>query len=147
MENGTGAKAQRGGRARFAFATDFQLKKLREVLHQNWKRLPPEVDSAPRIDLGVVWSERAGVRRVVTDRAAELLIERERTYLPYQVCLSELLFGAPLYTRRREVLGLPPIEPAKTAVTTVTPVGTTAPAPRTAPSGGGGASGGRPGSP
>ena len=58
-----------------------------------------------RIDIEVHWSEKAGVQRVVTDSDAELIVGRESFALPYQVCLSELLFGAPLYRQRRLMAG------------------------------------------
>ncbi|MES1210622.1 MAG: hypothetical protein ABUS79_32190 [Pseudomonadota bacterium] len=133
VEKVSGEKTIRGGQARYAFATDFQLKKLREVMKENWTRLPPEFDAATRIDLGVTWSERSGVRRVVTDRAAEVFIERERFYLPYHVCLSELLFGAPLYEERRKVLGLPALEAPATTTTTTTVATPSRPAGPTSP--------------
>jgi hypothetical protein len=95
-----------GGKNRFAFDSEFQLKHLRRVLNDNWKGLPDNVASANRLDLEVHWSERAGVRRVVTASDAELIIGRESFALPYHVCLSELLYGDPLYHQRREMLGL-----------------------------------------
>ncbi|HEX3695873.1 MAG TPA: hypothetical protein VH374_10820 [Polyangia bacterium] len=96
-----------GGKALMAFSGDFQLKNLRRVLHENWKRLPDEVTTAKKIELEVSWTEKAGVRRVVTERDAEMIINRKLFYLPYHVCLSELLYGEPLYRQRREMLGLP----------------------------------------
>ncbi len=92
----------RGGRARFAFQTDFQLQTVRRILTENWKRLPDKVSTARRIDLEVQWSSKAGVRRVVTEVDADLLIGGATWKLPYHVCLSELLFGEPLYRQRRE---------------------------------------------
>src|SRR5215475_6794595 len=86
-------------------ATEFQLKELRRVLNENWKSLPEPVAKADRVDIEVHWSEKAGVQRVVTDSDAELIVGRESFALPYQVCLSELLFGAPLYRQRRLLAG------------------------------------------
>jgi hypothetical protein len=111
-------KGHLSGRARYAFETDVQLQAIRQVLNENWRRLPDDVATAPRIDIEVQWSERSGVRRVVMDRDADLIIGRTQTSLPYHVCLSELLFGEPLYKERRVALGLgalpspPPLIPA-----------------------------------
>jgi hypothetical protein len=99
----------RSGRSRFAFDSPFQLQAVRQVLNENWTRLPDDVASAPRIELEVSWSERSGVRRVVTNQDAELTVARAPTALPYHVCLSELLFGEPLYHERRVSLGLGPL--------------------------------------
>jgi hypothetical protein len=97
----------RGGKALVAFSGDFLLGHLRRVLNENWQRLPAAVATAKKIELEVYWSEKAGVRRVVTEREAEMIINRQSYYLPYHVCLSELLYGEPLYRQRREMLGLP----------------------------------------
>jgi hypothetical protein len=99
-------KRIQGGKNRFAFDSEFQLKHLRRVLNDNWKGLPDKVASADRLDLEVHWSEKAGVRRVVTSSDADLIIGRESFPLPYHVCLSELLYGDPLYHQRREMMGL-----------------------------------------
>lgn len=96
-----------GGKAMIAFTGEFQLGHLRRVLTENWKRLPEAVAGAKKIELEVYWSEKAGVRRVVTERDAEMIINRQSYFLPYHVCLSELLYGEPLYRQRREMLGLP----------------------------------------
>lgn len=101
----------RGGRSRYAFQTPVQLATVRRVLDENWKNLPPKLASAKRIDLAVNWSERAGVNRVANDSKPELYVDGVATPLPYHVCLSELLFGEPLYRQRRNVLGLPPLPP------------------------------------
>ena len=122
----------RGGRSRFAFETDFQLSVVRRVLDENWRRLPERLASAPRIDLEVKWSDRGGLRRVVTNEDASLIIPKESSGkegnakegsqgpeefdLPYHVCLSELLFGAPIYHQRRDVLGLAPLPLSKSMV-------------------------------
>jgi len=98
----------RGGRARFAFETDFQLTTVKRVLEENWKGLPPGLPAAKRIELNVTWSERAGLRRVANNSSPELVTDGEPVSLPYHVCLSELLFGDRIYQRRREVLGLAP---------------------------------------
>lgn len=95
---------RRGGRARFAFETDFQLAAVRRVLDQNWKDLPSRLGVAHHIEINVSWSERAGVRRVANNSAPELVVDGVAASLPYHVCLSELLFGEPLYRQRREML-------------------------------------------
>ena len=104
MENQANARMQ-GGKNRFSFETEFQLKQLRRVLDENWKSLPEPLAKADRIDIEVHWSAKAGVQRVVTDSDADLIVGRESFALPYQVCLSELLFGAPLYRQRRLMAG------------------------------------------
>jgi hypothetical protein len=104
IEGGAG-KPVHGGKNRYAFETEFQLKHLRRVLGENWKNLPEPLASATRVEVEVHWSERSAVKRVVTDTDAELFIGRQSFALPYQVCLSELLYGAPLYRQRREMEG------------------------------------------
>lgn len=101
----------RGGRSRFAFETDFQLATVRRVLNENWRRLPEGIDAAKRIDLEVQWSDKGGLRRVVTTDDASIYVGEGpvSSALPYHVCLSELLFGAPIYRQRRDVLGLAPL--------------------------------------
>jgi hypothetical protein len=111
FERSGGGRGAGGGRARFAFQTERQLATVRRVLDENWKRIPEQVASASRIDVEVEWAEKAGVRRVVTERDAELIVGRSSWRIPYHVCLSELLYGEALYRRRREVLGLPPASP------------------------------------
>jgi len=109
-----GSKLDRGGRERFAFENDFQLKHLRRVLNQNWRRLPDELQTATAIEIEVKWSEKAGTKRVVTDQEAEISTGPQSWGLPYHVCLSELLYGEPLYRQRRTLWGLPlPGQPAK----------------------------------
>ncbi len=101
----TEGKHVSGGRTRFAFETPFQLENLRQVLLRNWKRVPDPVLHAPRVELEVRWSLKAGVKRVVTEEDAELGVKRETWALPYHICLSELLFGDSLYRTRRDLLG------------------------------------------
>lgn len=96
-----------GGKSRYRFSSDFQLKNVRRVLQENWKRLPQEVDTAIPVELEVRWSEKAGLKRVVTTEEAVLQLGEKSYYLPYHVCLSELLFGEPLYETRRNFLALP----------------------------------------
>jgi hypothetical protein len=104
---GTDGKVVHGGRERFAFETEFQLKQLRRVLDQNWKRLPEPIAGANAVEIEVKWSEKAGTKRVLTDQDAELSVGQDSWSLPSQVCLSELLYGEPLYRQRRIALGLP----------------------------------------
>ena len=106
-EPANGGKPVRGGKETFAFENDYQLKTLRRILHDNWKRLPDQLDPADHVELEVKWSEKAGTKRVVTDNDAELIIGGESFDLPYHPCLSELLYGEPLYKQRRMMWGLP----------------------------------------
>lgn len=115
VERQSASGTKRGGRARFAFETDLQLATVRHLLDENWKGLPPGVGAARHIELDVSWSERAGVRRVANDSATELVVDGVATSLPYHVCLSELLFGEPLYGRRRAMLARAP-QPASLAL-------------------------------
>src|SRR3954451_15906744 len=57
LEGQSGDRAIHGGSARFAFQGDFQLKHLRRILNENWRRLPEQIEGAPRIDVQVKWSE------------------------------------------------------------------------------------------
>jgi hypothetical protein len=107
LEGGDGIKTVRGGKARLVFQGSFLLKNLRRVLNDNWQRLPEELATADKVEIEVRWAERAGVRRVVTDQPAEIIIGNESYDLPYHVCLSELLYGAPLYKQRQLLWGLP----------------------------------------
>lgn len=108
---------QRSGRSRFRFETDFQLQTVHQILTENWRRLPDDVASTSQVEIDVRWSERSGLRRVVTNEDAELILGREQLSLPYHVCLSELLFGEPLYRQRRISLGLAPLPQTSTIVT------------------------------
>jgi hypothetical protein len=40
-----------GGKNRFSFDTDFQLKHVRRVLNENWSRLPEALPRAERVDI------------------------------------------------------------------------------------------------
>jgi hypothetical protein len=113
IEGSSGGKPIRGGKERYAFENDFLLKHLRRVLNENWRRLPEKVESASSIEIEVKWSERVGAKRVVTNEDAELTIGDDNFALPYHPCLSELLYGEPLYRQRRVMWGLPlPVFPA-----------------------------------
>jgi hypothetical protein len=103
----SGGKVTHGGQERFAFESDFLLKHLRRVLNENWRRLPEPIATATAVEIEVRWSEKAGTKRVVTDQPSELIVGGQSWSLPYQPCLSELLYGAPLYRQRREMWGLP----------------------------------------
>jgi hypothetical protein len=107
MEGQSGGKVMHGGQERFAFDSDFLLKHLRRVLNENWRRLPEPLATATDIEIEARWSEKAGTKRVVTDQPSELIVGSQSWSLPYQPCLSELLYGAPLYRQRREMWGLP----------------------------------------
>jgi len=107
LEKVEGPRPIRGGRERFVFDGDFLLKALRRVLRENWRSLPEEIDSAAQVELEVAWSEKAGSKRVVTEEPAELAAGNQTWTLPYHVCLSELLYGEPLYRQRRVMWNLP----------------------------------------
>jgi hypothetical protein len=91
------------GRSRFVFEGEFQLQHARRVLEENWRKLPPDLATATRLEVEAKWSQRAGVARAVMDADAELAIGKRSWPLPYHPCLSEWLFGAPLYKQRREL--------------------------------------------
>ena len=125
----TDGKRLNGGRTTFAFEAPYQVQTIRRVLRENWSRVPDDIIKANRVEVEVRWSEKAGVRRVVTteDAAIGTGTSREMQPLPYHVCLSELLFGAPLYKTRRELLGMSPL------VVPFVPVAAPAPEPDAAP--------------
>jgi hypothetical protein len=108
----TNEKGTAGGRTRFVFASEFQLHHLKKVLAENWKRLPENVPGAQKIEIEVRWSEKAGLKRVVTNEEAILQVGEKQVFLPYHVCLSDLLFGESLYDTRRAFLGLPAAAPS-----------------------------------
>ncbi len=107
LEGESGGKPVRGGKEKFAFDNDFLLRHVRRVLHANWRRLPDKLDSVDRVEIEVNWSEKAGTKRVATDADSELTVAGETFALPYHPCLSELLYGEPLYRQRRLMWGLP----------------------------------------
>jgi hypothetical protein len=107
LEGQSGGKPVRGGKERVAFDNDYLLKTVRRVLHENWRGLPDQLDTADKVEIEVKWSEKAGTKRVVTDDSAELTIGAHSWSLPYHPCLSDLLYGAPLYKQRRLMWGLP----------------------------------------
>ncbi|HEX3902829.1 MAG TPA: hypothetical protein VH853_08250 [Polyangia bacterium] len=107
LEGESNGKPLRGGKERFAFDNEFQLKNLRRVLNENWRRLPEPIAAASEIEIEVRWSEKAGSKRVVTDQDSEISAGGQSWPLPYHPCLSEILYGAPLYKQRREMWGLP----------------------------------------
>ena len=100
-------KAMRGGRERFAFENDFQLRQLKRVLNENWRRLPDQLTNASEVEIEVKWAEKAGTKRVITDGDSEIAVGNLSWGLPYHPCLSELLYGEPLYRQRRAIWGLP----------------------------------------
>jgi hypothetical protein len=128
LEGGDGQKTIRGGKAKLVFEGDFLLKHLRRVLKENWRRLPEELDAAPKVEIEVRWVEKAGIKRVTTDQDSELFIGGDSWPLPYHPCLSEFLYGEPLYKQRREMWGLPSAAPAQT-VGSMTADDAAAPAP------------------
>ncbi|HXN31242.1 MAG TPA: hypothetical protein VN894_05245, partial [Polyangiaceae bacterium] len=107
MEGASGGKTLRGGKERFAFENDFQLKHLKRVLSENWRRLPDPIAKASEIEIEVRWAEKAGTKRVTTEEDSEISVGSESWSLPYHPCISELIYGEPLYRQRREIWGLP----------------------------------------
>jgi hypothetical protein len=107
LEGENAGKAVRGGKERFAFETPFQVKSVKRVLSENWRRLPDQIANATEIEIEVRWSEKAGTKRVLTDQDAELSVGNQSWDLPYHPCLSELLYGDALYRQRRLMWGLP----------------------------------------
>lgn len=103
----SGGKTLRGGKERFAFENDFQLKQVKRVLEENWRRLPEQIAKATEIEIEVKWAEKAGTKRVITEEESELAVGTGSWSLPYHPCISELLYGEPLYRQRRQMWGLP----------------------------------------
>src|SRR5579863_5570930 len=106
LEGVDGQKTVRGGRVMLVYEGEFLLTNARRVLEANWRRLPESLATTDKITIEATWAERAGVKRLVTDKDAELLVDGKSYDLPYQVCLSEFLFGAPLYKQRQVLWGL-----------------------------------------
>src|SRR5579863_5001806 len=77
LEGGSNGKVVHGGKERYAFDSDFLLKHLRRVLNENWTRLPDPIANASSIEIEVLWSEKAGAKRVVTDQPASLSVGDE----------------------------------------------------------------------
>jgi hypothetical protein len=121
LEGESAGKAVRGGKERFAFDNDFNLKVVRRILHDNWRGLPDELDRASDVEIEVQWSEKAATKRVVTDVSSELWIGNRSWSLPYHPCLSELLYGEPLYRQRRQMWNLPLPAMSDGGVTEVVP--------------------------
>ncbi len=92
-----------GGRAVWRFDKRFARSALLRVLRRNYERLPAAVLRARVLELEVVWADLVGTRRVVRGEAAELRVRGHRWSLPYHPCLSELLYGEPLYSERRRL--------------------------------------------
>ena len=66
------------------------------------------------------WAEKAGARSVSSPtRKPKWALGAETFGLPYHVCLSELLYGEPLYRQRRVMWHLPLPGYARAAATTV----------------------------
>jgi len=107
LEGQSGGKPVRGGKERFAFDNDFLVKTVKRVLRDNWRGLPDELERADKVEIEVTWSEKAATKRVVTNASSELFVGNRSWSLPYQPCLSELLYGEPLYRQRRAMWGLP----------------------------------------
>ena len=126
----TSDTGEEGGKSRYRFNSEFQLKTVRRVLTENWKRLPEKVASADPIELEVRWSQKAGLRRVVTTEEAVLQVGDRSYYLPYHVCLSELLFGEPLYETRRTFLALPSSQSSRQRPVATPGIEEPAPAPQ-----------------
>ncbi|MDB4979924.1 MAG: hypothetical protein JWM82_676 [Myxococcales bacterium] len=107
LEGGDGIKTVRGGKAKLVFEGDFLVKNAKRVLKENYSRLPEALDDAKKIEIEVRWVEKAGIKRVTTDQESELFVGDDSAALPYHPCLSEFLFGEPLYKQRREMWGQP----------------------------------------
>ena len=92
LEGQSGGKPMRGGKERFAFDDDFQLKHLRRVLNENWRRLPEPIASGHRDrDRGPV--VREGRHQAGGDRPA---IRNRRRRPELAASLPALYLGAAL---------------------------------------------------
>jgi hypothetical protein len=116
----TQGRVSPGGLRAYLFESEFQLKTLRRVLAQNWRKVPDSLMKSEAVLIEVHWSQRAGVPRVVTEEDASIEANGQSWSLAYHPCLTELLFGESLYRTRRAMLGLPPVTP-------VAPLAPTAP--------------------
>ena len=100
-----------GGRSAYLFGENTSLPALRGLLRENWKPLPDAVMAAAQVEVEVRWCEKVGTRWVVSDENVELRAAGKTVALAPHPCLTALLFGHPLYERRRELVGLPPLSP------------------------------------
>ncbi len=94
-----------GGRDTFRFEPGPARDQFLRLLAAHYTRLPPELGRARRLELEVEWASRAAVKRAVTDRSATLIIDGRGRDLPYHVCLSDFVYGEPLYRTRRDLRG------------------------------------------
>jgi hypothetical protein len=100
-----------GGMNAYRFGENTSLRALRRTLVENWKPLPPAVMKASEVEVEVRWCEKVGTRWVVNDESVEVRAAGKVITLASHPCLTSLLFGQPLYQRRRELLGLPSLAP------------------------------------
>ena len=65
--------------------------------------------AAPEVEVEVRWCEKLSTRWVVNDENVQLRVAG-KTYRPGpHPCMTAFLFGQPLFERRRELVGLPPL--------------------------------------
>jgi len=100
-----------GGMSTYRFGENTSLPALRRLLAENWKPVPAEVLKTSEVDLEVRWCEKLGTRWVVNDENVEVRAAGKVVTLSSHPCLTSLLFGQPLFERRRELLGLPSLAP------------------------------------
>jgi hypothetical protein len=98
-----------GGRSAYLFGENTSLPALRRLLEENWKPFPAVVLTASQVEVEVLWAEKVSTRWVVTDENVTLRAVGKTFVLAPHPCLTALLFGQPLFERRRELLGLPPL--------------------------------------
>jgi hypothetical protein len=98
-----------GGRSTYVFEEDTSLPALRRLLEENWKPFSAAVLTASQVEVEVLWAEKVSTRWLVTDENVTLRAAGKTFALAPHPCLTALLFGQPLFERRRELLGLPPL--------------------------------------
>jgi hypothetical protein len=81
-------------------------RRLRRLLRDEYVRLPRLHFGGQEgeVHVRVEWWSSGQMRRLRPDRRIEVATEREVVTLPFDPCVGEFLFGAPVYALRRHVL-------------------------------------------
>jgi hypothetical protein len=81
-------------------------RRLRQLLDEEFDRLPPFLIVGPGIEvrIHVGWWASGQMRRLRPDRTIVLSNGPQTAELPFNPCVGEFLFGAPVYALRRSFL-------------------------------------------
>lgn len=77
-----------------------------QLLQEEYDRLPRELldTHSPEIRVHVEWWASGQMRRLRPDREIEVTNQHGSVRLPFNPCIGEFLFGAPIYAMRRHFL-------------------------------------------